>query len=140
MIGFIVSGHGRFASGISASVELIMGETSHYEMVDFQYGETASELEKNIDDAINRLKDCEEIIAFTDLLSGSPLNMLSMASFKDERIHVIYGTNLAMLIESILKRNMGASCEEIIESAIENGKQQIGVFRKALIDADEFDE
>ena len=57
MIGFIVSGHGRFASGICASVELIMGETSHYEMVDFQYGETASELEKNIDDAINRLKD-----------------------------------------------------------------------------------
>lgn len=140
MIGFIVSGHGRFASGISASIDLIMGEVSNYEIVDFQYGETASELENNINDAILRLKDCEKIIAFTDLLSGSPFNTLTMASFKDERIQVIYGTNLAMLMESILKRNMGASCDEIVEGAIETGKQQIGVFRKALIDADEFDE
>ena len=35
MIGLIVTGHGNFATGITSSLRLIVGEISDYEAVDF---------------------------------------------------------------------------------------------------------
>ena len=44
---------------------------------------------------------------------------------KDRRIKVVYGTNLAMLIETLMERNIGMSWEEILEGIIENGRKQV---------------
>lgn len=139
MIGIIISGHGKFASGISAALELIMGQQESYEVIDFPYGDTIHELETNVRQAIEKLNDCENILVFTDLLSGSPFNVISMESLKDSRIKVIYGTNLGMLVESVLKRNMDVPFEQIVVEAIETGKQQIGLFQ-VIENDDEFDD
>lgn len=139
MIGIIVSGHGKFASGISAALELIMGQQECYEVIDFPYGDTIHELETNIKQTLEKLSDCENILAFTDLLSGSPFNVLSMESLKDSKIKVIYGTNLGMLVESVMKRNIELPFEQIVSEAIEIGKQQIGLF-EFIEDNDEFDD
>lgn len=139
MIGIIVSGHGKFASGISAALELIMGQQEYYEVIDFPYGDTIHELETNIKQTLEKLSDCENILAFTDLLSGSPFNVLSMESLKDSKIKVIYGTNLGMLVESVMKRNIELPFEQIVSEAIEIGKQQIGLF-EFIEDNDEFDD
>lgn len=62
---------------------------------------------------------------FCDLLSGSPFNTIVPESMKDRRIKVVYGTNLAMLIETLMERNIGMSWEEILEGIIENGRKQV---------------
>lgn len=49
---------------------------------------------------------------FCDLLSGSPFNTIVPESMKDRRIKVVYGTNLAMLIETLMERNIGMSWEK----------------------------
>lgn len=128
MIGIIVSGHGRFASGITSALDLILGSQENYIAVDFSENDTATELEGQIKDAIHTLHECESIIIFCDLLSGSPFNISIMEAMKADNIKVIYGTNLGMLIESIMKRNMGVSLENIVNEAIQIGKTQIGLF------------
>lgn len=76
-----------------------------------------------------------------DLLSGSPFNTAIMLAMKNPNIHVIYGTNLGMLIETVLKRNNQASIEELIDTAISTGKQQIGIFEVPEdTEEDSFDE
>lgn len=139
MIGFIVSGHGRFASGISAALRLIMGEQEAFVAVDFPEGDTKTEIENNMHQAIESLKDSEEIIIFCDLLSGSPFNTAIMEAMKDERIHVLYGTNLGMLMESTLKRTMGTSALEIVNDAVMIGKESIGKFEVQQDEEDDFD-
>ncbi|KYC73250.1 PTS sugar transporter subunit IIA [Heyndrickxia coagulans] len=69
------------------------------------------------------------MIVFADLLSGSPFNTAIMKAMKDDRIKVIYGVNLGMLIEAVMNRNMGTSVDEIVQNALANGKNQIGVFK-----------
>jgi mannose/fructose/sorbose-specific phosphotransferase system IIA component len=139
MLGFIVSGHGRFASGITAALELIMGKQENYVAVDFPEGDTKTEIEAHMHEAIAQLSGCEEIVIFCDLLSGSPFNTAVMEAMNDERISVIYGTNLGMLMESVFKRNLGMGGKEVAELAIEAGKEGVGQFKKPEDDDDDFD-
>lgn len=128
MIGVIVSGHGNFATGITSALNLILGNQDNYKTVDFPESDTATELENNIKNAIQSLNHCEQIIIFCDLLSGSPFNISIMEAMKNENIKVIYGTNLGMLVESMMKRNMGVEFDNIVNEAIEVGQTQIGLF------------
>lgn len=128
MIGFILTGHGHFADGLSSAMELVVGKQERYINVNFPSGDTSVELEKNISNAINSLGECEHIIVFADLLSGSPFNTAIMKAMADNRIRVIYGVNFAMLIEAVMNRNAGMQLEAIINHAIDTGKSQIGVF------------
>lgn len=138
MIGFIVSGHGRFASGITAALHLIMGKQENYIAVDFPEGDTKTEIEMNMRQAISDLDHCNQIIIFCDLLSGSPFNTAIMEAMNSDKIDVIYGTNLGMLMESILKRDMGFSAQDIIDGAVITGKEGIGYFE--VTDSDEDDD
>ena len=141
MTGIIVCGHGHFAKGLTSALHLIMGEQDNYIAVDFPSGDTKTELEKNIYRAVAQLSRSENILIMCDLLSGSPFNTAIMLAMKNPNIHVIYGTNLGMLIETVLKRNNQASIEELIDTAISTGKQQIGIFEVPEdTEGDSFDE
>ena len=141
MTGIIVCGHGHFAKGLTSALHLIMGEQEKYIAVDFPSGDTKTELEKNIYRAVAQLSRSENILIMCDLLSGSPFNTAIMLAMKNPNIHVIYGTNLGMLIETVLKRNNQASIEELIDTAISTGKQQIGIFEVPEdTEEDSFDE
>lgn len=128
MIGIIVTGHGNFATGITSALETIMGKQEQYINVDFPRGDTATELKENISKAIGKLEKCKNIVVFADLLSGSPFNTAIMKAMKDERIKVIYGVNLGMLVEAVMNRNKGMNFNEIVVNAVKTGKSQVGAF------------
>ena len=138
MIGFIITGHGHFATGISAALELIMGKQEYYVAVDFQEGDTKTEIEKNIHQAIESLQTCDSICIFCDLLSGSPFNTAILEAMNHENIEVLYGTNLGMLMESVMKRNMGYSFGQIVQEAIDTGKNGLGKFEVIEQEDDEW--
>ena len=141
MIGIIVCGHGHFATGLTSSLHLIMGGTRNYIAVDFPAGDTKTELEANIEEAVIAYAHMDHILVMCDLLSGSPFNTAIMLAMKQPNIHVVYGVNLGMLIETVLKRNFDATIEELMETAITTGKQQIGMFEPSVdSEEDPFDE
>ncbi len=141
MIGIIVCGHGHFATGLTSSLHLIMGEQENYIAVDFPAGDTKTELEANIEEAVIAFAHMDHILVMCDLLSGSPFNTAIMLAMKQPNIHVVYGVNLGMLIETVLKRNFDATIEELMETAITTGKQQIGMFELSVdSEEDPFDE
>lgn len=141
MIGIIVCGHGHFATGLTSSLHLIMGEQENYIAVDFPAGDTKTELEANIEEAVIAYAHMDHILVMCDLLSGSPFNTAIMLAMKQPNIHVVYGVNLGMLIETVLKRNFDATIEELMETAITTGKQQIGMFEPSVdSEEDPFDE
>ena len=88
--------------------------------------------------ALESLQECESIIVFCDLLSGSPFNTAIMEAMSRTNVEVVYGTNLGMLMESVLKRTMGMSAEEIADGAVAAGKEGIGRFTAP--DAEEEDD
>ena len=137
MFGIIVTGHGNFATGITSSLELIIGKQEQYVAVDFPQTDTKTELENNIRQAIELYKEEEHILIFCDLLSGSPFNVSIIEAMNDDRIRVIYGTNLGMLIEALMERMQEHGFEKIVADAIENGKAQIGIFDVSAVDEED---
>lgn len=126
MTGIMVTGHGHFATGIGSAIELILGEQENFVAVDFPEGDTKTELEANVKAALDSLKEMEHILVFCDLLSGSPFHTVVPLALADGRIRVFYGTNLGMLMETTMNRNLGSSFEELLADLVNTGREHIG--------------
>ena len=126
MIGIILTGHGRFGEGLYSSMELIAGPQDFFKVVNFEH--EPDELEKDLRDAIDSLKECEGIIVFTDLAGGSPFKISAVLAEEKGNIRVIVGTNLPMLMEVALTRNKENDLEVLTDLAVNTGKDQVYCF------------
>ena len=127
MIGIIITGHGNFGTGLTSSVKLIAGMPECYETVDFIQEHSVDDLEANLNNAIDKLKECTDgIIIFTDLVGGSPFKTSVEISLKrEEKIVVLCGTNLGMLIETSMGRNFITDVNTLADMAMGTGKDQV---------------
>ena len=121
--GIILTGHGRFAQGLASAVELIAGKQEHFICVDFEH--ELDELEHDMEQAINALSDCEDIIVFADLAGGSPFKTAGMFAYKDHRIDVIAGANLPMICETVHSRAYITEGCALTMKAVKVGSMQI---------------
>ncbi len=140
MIGFIVTGHGNFASGITSAVTLVTGIEDGVIACDFNDMSSFESIRTKLEKAVEDLKDYDDIVIFCDLLSGTPFNQaLDMkVSSGTDRIHIVYGSNLPLLIEAILAGTNGADMDRINE-IVEMAKTSIGkVEDRNVSDEDDF--
>lgn len=125
-VGIIVTGHGRFAEGITSSINLIAGPQENYVAVNFEH--EVDELESDLNAAIQSLKDCSGIIIFTDLAGGSPYKTAAMIAANHENVEIIAGTNLPMLAEIVMSRSFMDDVKSMAEMAVNTGKDMISRF------------
>ena len=141
MVGILVTGHGNFATGISSSVKLIAGMPEKYEMVDFVETDGVDELAAKLSDAMDRLSDCEGILVFSDLPGGSPFKTaVEVGMTKSNRVEVLSGTNLGMIIELSMARGFIQDMDTLVNMALDTGKNQVVRFelvkRQEVVDED----
>ncbi len=131
MVGFIITGHGNFASGLLSSIELIIGKQEYVEAIDFEKEASVEDLTKKLENKIKEFESCEGIIFFTDLIGGSPFKCSALLSKEVEESRVISGTNLPMLLEVIMDRENKA-VEDIKSAALSAGKDSIKCYSDEL--------
>lgn len=132
MIGLIISGHGKFASGLHTSLKLIGGEPCNIEFVDFEETDSTEDLKKKYYTSLKSLDNCDTILALSDLAGGSPFKTLVEVKTEIEKpMEVIGGTNLPMLLEISMTKDIIGDLHSLSESAIEIGKS--GVVKFELI-------
>lgn len=132
--GIIVMGHGHFASGITSSLELIMGSQPDYEALDFPAESDKEDLKKRLNTVLERLERNEQIIILADLFSGTPFNVAIEIVTEKPNLKLYYGLNLGMLME-LISRRMFQGDAELSEGLIEIGRQQIGLFDPEAMEA-----
>ena len=125
MIGLLVTGHANFGTGITSSVNLIAGEQEAYKAVDFLPTDSTEDLTREITKALDELKDCEGVIIFTDLMGGTPFNVSAQIGHGKENIRIVAGTNLPMLVEIVMSRKFMDNLDELVDSVLETGKEQV---------------
>lgn len=135
MLTLIVTGHGHFASGISSSLDLIMGRPDNYEIIDFPLGSNIVELEKKFDECLNKHQG-EKIVILCDLFGGSPFNVAMKKTMVNNDIEVYYGLNLGMLME-ICSRIQFADDDTSFEDIVEIGQKQVGKLNLDDLDLEE---
>lgn len=130
MVGFLITGHGNFASGIISAVDLVIGRTNRLVGVDFLESYSTEDLEEKLLDALAELqKDYDEILILSDLIGGSPYNQSVMIKMKHPEldIEVISGSNFPMVIAGIFEGE-GMTLKEQTRSMIAKGREGINCF------------
>ena len=127
MVGILITGHGHFATGLASSLQLITGITENVALVDFEADHSTDTLKANLHNAMDSLKECDGILVLSDLAGGSPFNNASMckAERPEQKIEVLAGTNLPMVIEGASMMTAFDDPLELAETLIETGKDYI---------------
>ena len=141
MIGLIVTGHGHFATGVTSAVQLVTGIQDGIIACDFDDATAFNSIRVKLEKAVEDLKDYDAIVIFCDLFSGTPFNQaLDMkVSSGNEKINIVYGVNLPLLIEAALAASNDGTLEDVL-GKVELAKQySIGMVENKSADEDEDD-
>lgn len=130
MLGIVIGTHGSFSDGLKDSAEVIMGAVNNIETVNLNAGEDVQKLGDKIKEAVQTVNQGDGVIVLVDLVSASPYNqsVLSVSQFKEElqeKIYIVGGVNLPMLLETINHQMLSTPIDEIAEKLVDQGKAGI---------------
>ena len=127
---FLIATHGHFASGIRSSLDIIIGQTDNVFLIEAYVNENKG-IESDVEAIVSTLDKDDELIIFTDLLGGSITNQVVRFTQGRDKVHIVSGFNLALLIE-VLMADAATPAAEVIESAIMNAREQVAYVTKMM--------
>jgi PTS system mannose-specific IIA component len=98
VIGVVVVTHGQLATELVNAAEMIVGDLPQFTAVSIGWHDEANDAREDIAQAIERVRAAEGVLLLTDMFGGTPSN-LAMTFLEKERLEVITGVNLPMLIK-----------------------------------------
>lgn len=116
---FVLASHGGLSEGMLDTISMFLGPQKDIEAYVLSPDEEAARLGERLAEAIGP-EDEGNVIFFTDIYFGSPFNQVVELSRHHDIYHVT-GMNVAVLVEAIMARNAGKTCEEICKDAVEAG-------------------
>ena len=124
MIGFLVVSHGDLAQGLRTAIEMIVGEKPDIKYAIFPPDESPDDFKEKVETELATLDLKSGVVIFSDLLGGTPFNICAKIALENERIELISGFNLGMVIEAITVREE-MEFQELIRVVVESGKSNI---------------
>ena len=97
MIGVVVVTHGQLATELVNAAETIVGELPRFAAVAIGWHEDTEDARAEIAQAVARVQEDAGVLILTDMFGGTPSNLAM--TFLGDRIEVIIGVNLPMLIK-----------------------------------------
>ena len=98
MIGVVVVTHGQLATELLNAAEMIVGDLPQFTAVSIGWHDEMNDARDEIAQAVERVRGEEGVLILTDMFGGTPSN-LGMTFLEKNRIEVITGVNLPMLIK-----------------------------------------
>ena len=98
MIGVVVVTHGQLATELVNAAEMIVGDLPRFTAVSIGWHDDVNDAREDIAQAIERVGGNEGVLLLTDMFGGTPSN-LGMTFLETDRLEVITGVNLPMLIK-----------------------------------------
>ena len=98
MIGVVVVTHGQLANELVNAAEMIVGDLPQFTAVSIGWHDDVNDAREDIAQAIERVRGAEGVLLLTDMFGGTPSN-LGMTFLEKDRLEVITGVNLPMLIK-----------------------------------------
>ena len=99
MIGVVVVTHGQLATELVNAAEMIVGDLPQFTAVSIGWHDDVNDAREEIAQAIDRVRgDASGVLLLTDMFGGTPSN-IGMTFLQKDRLEVITGVNLPMLIK-----------------------------------------
>lgn len=98
MAGVLIIAHCNLAQELLKAAELIVGKMERTEALSIDPKDEVERIRKQIQSALKRVDDGTGVLILTDMFGGTPSN-ISLSFLKDEKVEVLTGANLPMLIK-----------------------------------------
>ena len=133
MIGLVLVTHGRLASEFIVAMEHVVGPQERIQAICIGPDDDMEERRGQIAEAIKAVDGGAGVIILTDLFGGTPSN-LAISLMKSDKIEVIAGVNLPMLIRLEGARK-SMDVRAAVAAAREAGRKYISVASEILGEA-----
>ena len=126
MIGIVVVTHGQLARELVSAAEMIIGEIPNVTAVSIGWHESPDDALRESEEAIKRADAGKGTVVLTDMFGGTPSN-LSLTFLEKDRVEVVTGVNLPMLIRlaSLREEEEEDDLMELASEAAREGKDSI---------------
>lgn len=146
MLGIVIATHGTLSDGLKDSAEVIIGNTENIVTVNLNAGDDVEKLGKKINNAILEVNQGDGVVVLVDIASASPYNQSVLVANQldpelKDKVYIISGVNLPMLLEIINHQILGTQIEIVAKSAAEQAKECISSWHAPVdVDANEVEE
>jgi len=125
VIGVVVVTHGQLATELVNAAEMIVGDLPRFTAVSIGWHDEVNDAREDIAQAIERVRGDDGVLLLTDMFGGTPSN-LAMTFLEKDRLEVITGVNLPMLIKLAGSRH-SADLLQVARDMREHGRNAIWV-------------
>ena len=123
MVGLVVATHGRLAEELLRTAEGIVGPLEQCEAVSVAAGVSMEEARARLAEAVKRVDSGDGTLVLTDMFGGTPANLAP--TFLDEKVEVITGVNLPMIVKLATARGGGLALRAAAELLTAYGQKNI---------------
>ncbi len=132
MIGIVLVTHGRLAEEFVAATEHVVGPQEAIRSICIGPDDDVEQRRAQIVEAVEEVDQGSGVVVLTDMFGGTPSN-LAISIMDKERVEVIAGVNLPMLIKLASVRHDQDLAAAVV-CAQEAGRKYINVASRLLAD------
>lgn len=124
-IGIIITGHGKFASGLESCLDMVGADCKNIIAVDFLPEDDYKNLDTDFLKAYNLLSAKDYVIVLVDLLGASPFNRAYLSLSTKENVRFIGNANFSLAyyllseeidnIDTLIEESISKACKNIVE-------------------------
>lgn len=131
MVGLVVATHGRLAEELLRTAEGIVGRLEQCEAVSVGgSGSSMDDARARLGEAVKRVDSGEGVLVLTDMFGGTPANLA--LTFLDEKLEVVTGVNLPMILKLSTARADALSLQQAAELVMGHGQKNITLASELL--------
>lgn len=124
MIGIIIVTHHSLAKNLKETAEQVVGPLPEIESFSISEQDDVEMVKKSLAAAINKMKkNGLKVMILTDMFGGTPSN-ISFSFFEPEKVEIISGVNLPMILKLATERQK-QSLSELTMYITEYGRKNI---------------
>ncbi len=130
MVGLVLATHGRLAEELLRTAEGIVGRLEQCEAVSIGAGTSMEQQQAQLGEAVKRCDSGDGVLVLTDMFGGTPANLA--LTFLDEKIEVVTGVNLPMILKLATARADALGVRETAELITGYGQKNITLASELL--------
>ena len=126
MIGILLVTHGKLAEELRAAALTIQPEIAAIVAVALEWNEIGEDARERIAAGLTEADRGEGAVILTDMFGGTPTN-LTLSFLKKDRVEIVTGVNLPMVLKCATLQDSGKPVGEIARLARDRGQRSICV-------------
>ena len=123
MVGLVIATHGRLAEELLRTAEGIVGPLGQSEAVSVAADVSMDAARARLGEAVKRVDAGDGVLVLTDMFGGTPANLA--LTFLDEKVEVVTGVNLPMIVKLATARGGGLALRAAAELLTAYGQKNI---------------